>query len=86
MKKDVDQFVPGKTSWIPYSHFKAKFCGDLTTISDLECVINVIGAREPHNKFTIDIIPNNSMPLPYDQLNLTPVSYTHLTLPTIYSV
>ena len=56
-KRDVDQFVPGITSWIPYSHFKAKFLGDITPIPDLECVVNVVGAREPHNKFTVDIIP-----------------------------
>ena len=59
-KKDVDQFVPGKTSWIPYSHFKAKFSGDLSSLCDLECVVDVVGAREPNNKFNIDITPEGS--------------------------
>ena len=59
-KKDVDHFVPGKTSWIPYSHFKAKFSGDLSSLCDLECVVDVVGAREPNNKFNIDITPEGS--------------------------
>ena len=42
---------------IPYCHLKAKFAGDLANIPDLECHVDVLGAREPHNEFTIDITP-----------------------------
>ena len=57
----MDLFVPGETSWIPYSHFKAKFLGDVTSIPDLEGVVNVVGAKEPHNKFTVDITPKGML-------------------------
>lgn len=56
-KEDVDSFTLSETSWIPYSHFRAKFNGDRTAIIDLECDVDVIGARQPHNKFGIDISP-----------------------------
>ena len=59
-KKYVDRFDTDKTSWIPHSHFKAKFSGDLSSLCDLECVVDVVGAREPNNKFNIDITPKGS--------------------------
>ena len=43
---------------IPHCHLKAKFSGDLTAIPDLECDIDVLGARQPHNKFVIDSTPS----------------------------
>ena len=54
-KEEVDCFRPGRE--IPHCHLKAKFTGDLANIPDLECHVNVLGAREPHNKFVIDISP-----------------------------
>ena len=57
MKTDVDDFTPGKTSWIPYSMFKAKFSADVSLICDLECDVDIEGALHPHNKFAIDISP-----------------------------
>ena len=56
-KDDVDSFSLNETSWIPHSHFKAKFQGDVSTVADLECEVEVVGARKPHNQFTIDISP-----------------------------
>ena len=56
MKEDVDSFKPDRRI-IPHCHFKAKFTGDLTNIPDLECHVDVLGVREPHNEFTIDISP-----------------------------
>ena len=61
-KKAVDKFTPGKTSWIPYSQFKAILSGNITdTIPALECEVDLIGAKEPYNKFTIDIRPSPGM-------------------------
>ena len=57
MKRDVDCFIPGQTSWIPCTKFKAKFSDDLSHICDLECDVDIIGAKQPHNKFVIDISP-----------------------------
>ena len=54
-KEEVDCFRPGRA--IPHCHLKAKFTGDLANIPDLECHVDVLGAREPHNVFTIDISP-----------------------------
>ena len=56
LKEDVDSFKPKRRA-IPHCHFKAKFTGDLANIPDLECLVEVLGARKPHNKFTIDISP-----------------------------
>ena len=56
LKKDVDSFEADRRI-IPHCHLKAKFTGDLTNIPDLECHVDVLGAREPHNEFTIDISP-----------------------------
>ena len=56
-REDVDSFTHSETSWIPYSHFRAKFNGDISSITDLECDVDVIGAKQPHNKFAIDISP-----------------------------
>ena len=56
IKEDVDSFKPDRRI-IPHCHLKAKFTGDLTNIPDLECHVDVLGAREPHNEFTIDISP-----------------------------
>ena len=53
----MDSFIPRETSWIPYSHFRAKFHGDLSTVPDLEFKVDVVGAKSPHHKFTVDIIP-----------------------------
>lgn len=53
----MDHFIPGETSWVPYAMFKAKFSDNLIPPCDLECVVNVIGAGQPHNKFDIDISP-----------------------------
>ena len=56
-REDVDSFTHSETSWIPYSHFRAKFHGDISSITDLECDVDVVGAKKPHNKFAIDISP-----------------------------
>ena len=56
LRDEVDSFMPGKR--IPHCHLKAKFSGDLTAIPDLECDIDVLGARQPHNKFAIDFTPS----------------------------
>ena len=59
-KKIVDSFTPGKTSWIPYSQFKAILLSRETTdnIPALECEVDLIGVKEPHNRFTVDIRPS----------------------------
>ena len=57
LKKDVDSFEADRRI-IPHCHLKAKFTGDVANIPDLECHVDMLGAREPHNEFTIDIIPN----------------------------
>ena len=44
-------------SWKARGSLKAKFSGDLTAIPDLECDIDVLGARQPHNKFVIVFTP-----------------------------
>lgn len=54
-KQDVDTFTPGETSRVPYSHFKAKHHG--ANLSDLECNVDVVGAKHPYNQFAIDISP-----------------------------
>ena len=47
MKKiDVDSFTPGRTSWIPYCHLRAKFNGDLKNIPDLERSIKLDGTTD----------------------------------------
>ena len=61
-KEEVDCFRPGRE--IPHCHLKAKFTGDLANIPDLECHVDVLGAREPHNKFVIDISPMPGAPDP----------------------
>ena len=43
---------------IPHCHLKAKFSGDLSAIPDLECDIDVLGARQLHNNFVIDFTPS----------------------------
>ena len=60
LKEEVDCFKPGNR--IPHCHLKAKFAGDLANIPDLECHVDLLGAREPYNKFTIDITPDPSPP------------------------
>ena len=58
-KKVVDSFTPGKTSWIPHSQFKAILSRKtMDDIPALECEVDLIGAKEPHNKFTVDIRPS----------------------------
>ena len=69
----VDKFVPGITSWIPYSHFIAKFSGNLSAPCGLECVVNFVGAREPNNKFNIDITP-------------TGICYSYITIWAVWSI
>ena len=57
-KEDVDIFTLGETSWIPHSHFKAKYhLRTFSAIPDLECKVHIKGAKPPHNEFTIDISP-----------------------------
>ena len=57
-KEDVDTFsILSGRSWIPHSHFKATYFGDSSAIHDLECAVDIIGARQPHNTLTIDISP-----------------------------
>ena len=53
----MDSFTHSETSWVPHSHFRAKFQGDISSITDLECDVDVVGAKHPHNKFAIDISP-----------------------------
>ena len=64
-KIDIDDYAPGRTSWIPHSYFKAKLLmGESTSnidTSDFECNISMIGAKEPYNKFNIDISPSQGM-------------------------
>ena len=59
-REDVDSFTHNETSWIPYSQFKAKFNGDISSVTDLECDVDVIGAKYPHNNFGIDISPEGT--------------------------
>ena len=55
-KKAIDSFAPGKTSWVPYSQFKAVLSGDIANrIPPLECEVKLHGAKEPNNRFTVDI-------------------------------
>lgn len=53
----MDTYLPSETSWIPYSQFRARFHGDATNVSELQCDVDVIGAKHPHNQFAIDISP-----------------------------
>ena len=55
-KKAIDSFAPGKTTWVPYSQFKAVLSGDITDkIPPFECEVKLQGAKEPNNRFTVDI-------------------------------
>ena len=56
MKTHVDSFTPGETAWIPHSQFVAKFAGDASTnVPALQCAIDMMGAKMPHNKVKLDI-------------------------------
>ena len=57
MKNDVDNFIPGETSWVPYAKFKAIFSVDLAPLCSLRCDIDIFGARHPNNKFRVVISP-----------------------------
>ena len=58
-KKTIDSFAPGRTSWIPYSQFKAIMSRKtMDDIPALECEVDLIGAKKPHNRFTVDIRPS----------------------------
>ena len=60
-KEDVDCFTLSESSWIPYSHFKAKYnIEDSSTVDDLECSVDIMGAKHPHNTLTIDISPEGN--------------------------
>ena len=83
LKEEVDCFRPGKR--VPHCHLKAKFTGDLANIPDLECHVDVLGAREPHNEFTIDISPmlgvSDPLPPPVVQSSSSMSSHTKRVVP-----
>ena len=64
-KIDIDDYAPGRPLWIPHSHFKAKLpAGDLITATDnpdFECEVKMVGAKQPYNKFNIDISTSQGM-------------------------
>ena len=57
----MDSFTLDEPSWIPHSHFKATYVGDSSAVHDLECAVDIIGAKPPHNTLTIDISPEGTV-------------------------
>ena len=54
----MNSFILKEPAWIPHSHHRAKFLGIASdAVCDLECNVDIIGAKQPHNKLTIDISP-----------------------------
>ena len=53
-KKDVDAFSQDKM--VPHCHYKAKTSGNLATVPDLECEIDIVGSKGSR-KFQIDFTP-----------------------------
>ena len=61
MKKAIDNFTPGRSSWIPHSQFKATLpCAAhlAGNIPALEFEVHLNGFEAPHNKFTVHIDPS----------------------------
>ena len=53
-KKEVDDFSQDKM--VPHCHYKAKTSGNLATVPDLECEIDILGSKRSR-KLKIDFTP-----------------------------